>query len=200
MSGIFDIGSLQCSVYPVCPLYDPTPFFAPVFIIINYWPLFFDVSLWMLSLYSWEFFFSFLSIVVFIDLGLNYALRYIILSPQRFTDCGPNYGMPAYSSELLLLLNTMALCYILLWNRNISFLKIYMLNLVTMVVILSRVYIGMNTNAEIIVGGLIGTVEGLLWSFILYRFRMYFSKLARSELFSRLGVNDTMLGFTSQNK
>lgn len=200
MSGVFDIGALQCSVYPVCPLYDPNPFFAPVFIIINYYPLFFDVSLWMITLYSWEFFFAFLSLAVFIDFLLSYALRYIIQTPQRFPDCGPTYGMPAYSSELMLLLNTMAICYILLWNRKISLIKIGILNMVTMVVILSRVYIGSNTNLEIIVGALIGTAEGFIYSIILYRFRVFFSRIARSKMFENVGITDTMLGFSVQKK
>lgn len=200
MSGLFDINALECSVYPACPLYDPTPFFASVFIIINYYPLFFDVSLWVITIYAWEFFFSYLSLAVLIDLLISYALRYIILSPQRFPNCGPNYGMPAYSSELMLLLNTMGICYIILWNRKISLVKIGILNLVTMVVILSRVYVGYNTNAEIIVGALIGTVEGFFYSIILYKFRSFFGKIARSELFETFGVVDSMLGFTGQKK
>jgi len=191
MSGLVDVWKLNCVVVD-CPLYNPTPFFAPAFILIDFYPTYVAVALYVISFYCWELYFGYASLCLFIDWGVNYVLRWLISAPQRFPGCGTSSGMPSFSSEQAILLNTLGLCFVLLWSHNTSAMKIGILNIITTVVIFARVYIGINTRQEIIVGAVVGFIEGIFFTLMFYYFRRFFAIFLEYSIVRRLGIIDNM--------
>ena len=200
MSGIFDSGNLVCSVVPACPLYDPGPFFAPVFIIADYYPVYVNIAFWAVSFYCWEFYFSYVGIAALLDYGLNYGLLYIIQSPERFPGCSQTYEMPSYSSQFIMMLNTLGITYAFLWNRNIEISKIWVMNILTAFVLLSRVYIGTNRISELVAGAVIGVVEGFLYGVLLFLLKDYWSKFMQTRIAKMVGMEDHMCGLCTDDK
>lgn len=191
MSGLTDIAALSCVVAD-CPLYNSQPFFAPIFILIDYFPTYVTVILYVISFYSWELYFAYVSLCLFIDWGVNILLRIAIAQPQRFPGCGSSYGMPSFSSEQAILLNTLGLTLVLLWSYKTSALKIAALNVVTVIVILARVYIGSDTRQSVIVGGVVGFIEGIIFTLIFYYFRRLFVVILELSIIRNIGVVDNM--------
>lgn len=200
MSGWIDTGRLLCVVIGKCPLFDSGPFFSPLFILIDYYPTYINTALTIICIYTWEFAFLYVWICMLIDFGLNAALRAIINTPNRFPDCGSYAEMPSYATELIILLNTLAIGFVLLFNRNVMTYKIAVMNFVTLLVIFARVYIGINTILELVIGSIIGVVEGIIYSIILYKCRGYFAKLLKLRFVIDLGLVDTMCGLSTNEK
>jgi membrane-associated phospholipid phosphatase len=190
MSGILDISNLECIVVNTCPYYDPRPFFSPLFILLDYYPIYVNITLWMLTFYCWEFIFTYIGGCLFIDMILNYAIKYIVKSQPRSPGCGTTYEMPSYATEQIMLLNTLSFCIIILWNRKIQLSKISLMVIVTTLIIVSRVYIGINTKQELIIGGVIGTIEGYIYTFILYYFKSNIRKIIDKSFIKKIGIVD----------
>ena len=199
MSGVLDTNPLQCAVDPVCPLYDPNLFFASLFVLIDYFPTYVAAFLWGIAFYYWEFYFTYVGLVLVFDWGLNYGLKYAIGSSSRFPNCGEVHEMPSYSTEMTLLLVTMGICYAFLWNPDILLIKIATMNLIGLALVLARVYIGRNTIGELIIGALVGTIEGFFFSILLYLIRRQVARLMRWRFINDIGLVDTMCNLSKIN-
>jgi len=192
MSGWLDSKDLECCIEDNCPLYDSSLIFGSVFILIDYFPTYLSAGLTFISFYSSEFFFFYLWICIIVDMLINVALKLLIDNPTRFPNCGSFSEMPSYSSQLTTMLNTLFYILVFTMNRNISSQKIVVLNITTLTVLVARIYIGINTLEELIIGALIGFLEGVLYGLILYKTRKIFGYLLSKKFFLQLGLIDTI--------
>lgn len=134
---------------------------------VDLWPI--GVSLAMFtasavtnSLYLWV-----LWGATVLDYALNLGLRY------AWQDPSPNgalahhaWEMPASSSQAMLCIGTMVVLFILLYNVQQYTLYMLMLYVLGSTALFSRLYRGINSPEQLIVGALFGCAEGLLYTMV----------------------------------
>lgn len=149
-------------IYADCPYYRDN-FIGPLFILIDYYPILMSVTMIVISVYRSELMFRLLSLMMTSDAFINWILREAIIKmPSRTKGCGNDYEMPSFATQHLAFI-TFVLQYILLRRKKkVNTNLLILIHLMVFVGLMARVYIGINTSAELYVGTLFGVVQGAL--------------------------------------
>lgn len=150
----------------------------------------FSVSAVTNSLYLWV-----LWGATILDYLLNLGLRY------AFRDPSPNgalahhaWEMPASSSQAMLCIGTMVVLFILLYNVQQYTLYMLMLYVLASTALFSRLYRGINSPEQLIVGALVGCAEGclytMLWQWLGYP---YVTRILQWTPIRFYGINDSLM-------
>lgn len=126
-----------------------------------------------------------------VNLGLRYAIR----------DPSPNgalahhaWEMPASSSQAMLCLGTMVILFLLLYN--VQQYTLYMLTLYVMgtAALFSRLYRDINTPEQLIVGALVGVLEGCVYTTIWHLLGYpYARRIIKWWPLRVYGINDSLM-------
>jgi hypothetical protein len=172
MSTLETIHRFQCMVEDSCPLYVTADSdFGPFMVLVDYYPIFLNASMIAVSVYHYELYFFLLSLVLAFDWFLNWLLHIAIGSGSRFPGCGGANEMPSFSSQHAVCLGVMIFTFFMLWcETHVRVHRLIMINFGIFIAVLARVYIGINTPQELMVGALIGATEGVIIQWILYRY------------------------------
>jgi hypothetical protein len=136
---------------------------GPLFVLLDYYPVLMSVAIFVMSLYRTELLFRVFSMLMLLDVLINWLFREAIIRlPSRLAGCGNLYEMPSFATQHLVFV-TFVLHYILLKRKkNADKRTLILLHLMTFFGTVARVYIGINTSAELYVGTAFGLVEGAL--------------------------------------
>jgi hypothetical protein len=166
-----------------------------VLCMVDLWPI--GVSLAMFtasavtnSLYLWI-----LWGATILDYALNLGLRY------AFRDPSPNgalahhaWEMPASSSQAMLCLGTMVVLFLLIYNVQQYTLYMIMLYILGSTALFSRLYRGINSPEQLMVGALVGCLEGIVYTIIWHMIGYpYTSKILRMWPLRAYGINDSLM-------
>jgi membrane-associated phospholipid phosphatase len=194
MSGFFDLSSIECAVIDTCKLYNPNLFGAHIAVALDFYPVFLTISMYVLSLYRYELYFALISVSLTLNWIINTIIqRFIIGEAVRFPDCGSPFQMPSFSSQHIVLFETMMFLYMLTWCSKVKIKLLILIRLFTFAVLVSRIYIGINTIPQLLVGGAIGFSLAILYHLIiLYIIFPYFSNILNWTLIRWMGLEDNM--------
>lgn len=167
MSGFLNLYNIECASLD-CPLYVSVPIIGPLFIAADYFPLIITIAMFSVTLYHYELYFFLISLILTFDWGLNVALQYIIRQPARFSGCGSKYEMPSFSTQHAMLFLTLIITFFALFRYRMAPSKIFLAMFLTVFVILARVYIGINTAQQLVIGAFVGVLEGVAFQCIIY--------------------------------
>lgn len=163
MSTYSDIQTLVSCITSNCLLM-PDNGFSPIFLIIDFFPLYLSIGLFSLSLYISDLSLFLFSCALTLHSLFNALLRNGIATPNRFPNCGAEFQMPSLSSSQSVFFVVIWIAFIINRKPSLPFSRIAMLNAFIILVLFSRVFIGINTSFEL----LIGATDGLFWGLITY--------------------------------
>ncbi len=163
MSGFELLSRIECSVVGVCPLYESSTI-GPYLLLADYYPILLSMVLYGIGLFHFELYFFFLGLALNIDWLVNWGLRVAIGGGERFPGCGGSgHEMPSYASQHITVLLTMLFLLFMVWHKQrVTAMKLLSLNLLIVVILGARVYIGTNTPVELLIGALVGVGEGVI--------------------------------------
>lgn len=196
MSGITDLDRLECVTFGVCPLYDTSVWGASVTVALDFYPIFLTVGIYAISLYQYELYLALVSFGLTFNWGLSVFLqRGVFKQPGAFADCGSPFQMPSFSTQLVVMFNTMMACYMVIWGKRLAGKLVLLMQLFTACVLIARIFIGINTRAQLLAGALVGFLIGAMYHlFILRIVYPYFGTVLKWEWIKFLGMVDTMCG------
>lgn len=196
MSGITDLDKLECVTFGVCPLYDASIWGASVTVALDFYPIFLTVGLYAVALYQYELYLALVSFGLTFNWGLSVFLqRAIFMQPGHSPDCGSPFQMPSFSSQLIVMFTTMMSCYMVVWGKRYPGKLVLIMQLFNACVLISRIFIGINTRAQLLAGALVGFVVGYIYHLFIMRILYpYFGRILTMEWIKFLGVVDTMCG------
>jgi hypothetical protein len=167
MAGLEDLGAIQAAVQTLCPLYTGGLLGAFMYV-WDFFPFMLTAVAFFVSLYNNEIYFFVASLFLTSDMVLNMVLRLIFQEPGPYAGCGAHYQNPSYSSEHSTFFVIMLVTFIMMWRSRLSGLRLFLLNLFYALVLTARIYIGTNTNFQLMMGGVTGTLYGVLIQLYIY--------------------------------
>jgi hypothetical protein len=191
MSGLDDISNLQEAVEKFCPLYVGS-FLGSLMWIWDFFPIMLTAVSFFISLFLNEIYFFIASIFLTSDTVLNMLLRQVIFKQQnQFPGCGAKYQMPSFSSQHSTFFVVLVSTFMLMWRSRLSGFRMFLLVLFYTLVITCRIYIGINTNFEL----MMGAVTGMIWGLILQAFTYYilypmFDRILSLEFVQFIGMEN----------
>jgi len=192
MSGFGDLTTLEC-VVETCPLYDHDVFGAHITIALDFYPIFLTVGIYAVSLYKYELYFALVSVVLTLNWGVNYGIQRMVGPSSRFPECGSAYQMPSFSSQHIVLFETMMALFMLTWGQKLYIKLIILLRLFSFAVLVSRIYIGVNTTTQLLAGAGVGFVSAIVYHIIIYfLIYPYFTRILDFTLMRWLGLEDNL--------
>lgn len=187
---------LECVTNGVCPLYDEGVWGAPITVALDFYPIFLTVGMYAISLYQYELYFALVSLGLTANWGINVFLQHVVFKQLgAFAGCGSTYQMPSFSSQHIVMFNALMACYMMGWGKRFAGKLILLMQLFTAAVLVSRIFIGINTRAQLLVGGLLGFGLGVGYHCILY-YLIYprFGKILEWQWAQWVGIVDTLCG------
>ena len=164
MSGFSDIYKLESIVIDVCPLFDSSISGAGLAVLLDFYPLLLTFSIFSISLYKQELYLMFVSFSLTLNWFLNYFLQNVIfLDHGAFLNCGSYHQNPSFSTQHICCLDTMLALYCVTWSRKIMYTNLFVLHLFSHMVVWARIFIGINTRTQLVVGSLVGFISGILF-------------------------------------
>ena len=194
MSGFGDLKALECTLIDACKLYDPNLPGAHIAIAFDYYPIFLTIGMYAISLYKYELYFAMVSVLLTINWLISYIIqRAIVGESYRFIDCGSPYQMPSFGSQHIIVFETLMILYMLTWGSKFYFKLIILLRLFTSGVLVSRIFLGINTVEQLLMGAVIGFFEGIIYHLLIYYVLFpYFSHILEWTLIQWLGLEDNL--------
>lgn len=167
MAGLEDLGAIQAAVQAICPLYNGGLLGAFMYV-WDFFPFMVTAVAFFVSLYNNEIYFFIASLFLTSDMVLNMVLRLIFQEPGPFVGCGAKYQNPSYSSEHSTFFVVILITFIMMWRSRLSGVRLFLLNIFYVIVLTARIYIGTNTNFQLMMGGVTGTLYGVLIQLYIY--------------------------------
>jgi len=189
-----DVYKFGCVVVPICPLFVDGFFLTYYFILVDYYPTILSIAMYAISIYHYELYFFLFGLCLSLDWGINTGLQYAFGQTPRFPGCGNTYEFPSFSSQHIVLFVTLILCFFSWWKRIISPLHLFLLQLFSAIVLVARIYIGINTISQLISGAAFGLLEGVLLNYALYFIlKNYSSRIEDWRIFALSGLKNTII-------
>jgi hypothetical protein len=196
MSTLASLHKFNCLVEGDCPLFvDTSGWIDSFFVLADYYNIFVTAAIYAISLYHYELYFFLLSLSMTFDWLVNWILRISVRMSSRFPNCGETYEMPSFASQHAACLVTMVFTFFILWGHNkMRIHRILMINLGFFIVLLARLYIGTNRVSELLIGGIIGAIEGVVIQVLIYLYIMPMAVafLRESHLDRLLGISNKL--------
>lgn len=164
-----------------CTIPNPDSAVTKFFVIYNFWPIFLGFIMLGITLVKCDYVFLLMTMSNFIDNGLNYALRTAVgpSSNLQGIDCPIEpEQMPALASQRIAVLYTvMWFLATFTYPRRLGKANVLCFNFCTVLALYSRMYIAFSTPAAMLIGCLIGVLEGFMLSlFFFYLMRHEYDK------------------------
>ncbi len=192
MSSFSDLQNLECTVTN-CLFYETNGILGPSFLAGDLYPIYLSIGLYSIGLYSHEVYLLLISFALTADWGINQAFKQIIRESGPFPGCSSEFQNPSFSTEHAILFETLMISFIIIWRKRVSTYKIFLLKTFVFFVLLSRVYIGINTRGQLLVGAIFGSIEGLLIQFVIYYFiAPHFPWIIDSKIGKFFGLEDNL--------
>lgn len=156
-----------------CPLFTEVFILSGTAVFVDFYPIIITVAFVFFSFYQREFYLFLLGIAALLDLGVSTALQYIINQPGPFyysNACGSAQEMPSFATEQISMLLTMVYTFVVFHRVPAPGRKLFFLYFFLYACVCARIYIGINSRLQLLVGSLVGTAEGLVYQFILSYF------------------------------
>ncbi len=194
MSGFELLNRIECSVTGVCPLYEPS-LLGPYLLLTDYYPIILSIVLYSIGVFHFELYFFFLGLALNVDWLVNLGLRAAFGAGERFPGCsGSANQTPSYASQHITVLLTMLFLMFMVWHkRKVTIMKLLSLNLLFVIILGARVYIGSNTPAELIIGSVVGVIEGVILHLVILHFVYpYFGDILEWRLCKLFSTENTL--------
>ncbi len=198
MSTFGSIHRFGCIVAGYCPLFVETEgaWLESFLVLVDFFPIFLTIALFSISFYHYEVYMWLLSFGITFDWLVNYVLRLSLRYRSRFDGCGTEFENPSFSSQHIVCLTTMILTFFLIWSHNtIRIHRVAMFGVLMYLVLVARVYIGVNTPIELLNGGIVGLATAIFNQFIIFYYAApYLIHLIESDskLTRFIGLRDTL--------
>jgi|SRR5688500_10263165 len=189
--------NLSRIVQPECVLYEHN-LIGPFFILIDYYPVLLSISLFSLGLYQKELYLVLVGLALKWDLLLNIFLRDVVIpTATRFAGCGNESETFSFSFEHIVVFVTLMILYITLQRASsrMSIVKILLIYIFTVLVMVARVYVGINTVREMYAGAAVGMLNSfgiiLVNSYII---RNHAKSIIKWRVVKFMGIKHTLFG------
>lgn len=192
MSSPYEILKIQCAIIDVCPLYIEG-YVGALLYFLSFYPIFLTWGLFFFSFHTNEFYLFMISIYLEFDQLFSDMLKCVIDIPALYPGCGSIHGMPAFSTQHAVLIDTLLITYILIYKPYKPGILIFFGKLSILIALFSCIYIGANDRLELFVGAMIGFAEGIIFQIFTYWFiKNYINRVLNSWLFKKLSIEDNM--------
>ena len=161
----------------VCIIPQPSSTITKFFLIYNFWPIFMGYVMLGLTVVKCDYVFLLLTITNFMDNWINYSLRSTINNSSLFqpSTCPLlDDQMPALSSQRI------AVLYTVIWflatvtyPTRMGKANILFINFSAVTALYSRLFLGFSTPEQMIVGALVGILEGVCFSLVFYYLKIH---------------------------
>lgn len=197
MSGFLDLWSLECVVVDSCQLYNSSMWGAHIAIALDFYPLFLMIGMYTISLYKYELYFAMVSICLTLGWIINFVIQRCFGETARFPDCGSPYQTPSFASQQIVTFEVLMTLYMLTWGHKLKLKLIILMRIFTFAVLVSRIFIGINTISQLLVGALLGFLLGIFYHIVIY-FIIYphFRRILEFTVLQWFGIVDTLCGST----
>lgn len=164
--------------------------------VLDLWPIGVSLAMFSASLATNALYLWILWGATVLDYCLNLGLRYVIKEPSPNGALAHHaWEMPASSSQAMLCLGTMIILFIILYNVQQYTTYTLVLYVLATAALFSRLYRGINTPEQLIVGALVGVAEGFIYTAIWHYFGYPYSQIILSWRPVRMyGINDSLMG------
>lgn len=156
---------------PVCPHWQDNPIQRLLFF-FDFSPLVVMAYLFAASLLTWDVFIVGVSLVVYADWAVNIFLNYAIIrqpGPQGPYCIYTPYQNPAYNVEQIAVIFMMYVCLGIVYRTwRLPWYTAVLVCLNTALLIANHVYRRVNTVEAVLIGGLVGMIDGFLGFLLLY--------------------------------
>lgn len=194
MSSFNAIGRLNEVWIDVCPHFRanwPSGFLVA----FDYYPIFLFVATFSISIYYSDIFLALLGFALSFDWFLNYALAQAFRQPPVTPGCGPEFEMPSFSSQHAVFFACSLWIFALLYNYRVSPPRAIGLTFLLGTVMYARLYIGIASPAQLLVGALVGVIESSLFMlFIHLAIYPRVRRILRWRFFRFMGYERGILG------
>lgn len=144
--------------------------------------------LWTISFLTGSVYFFFFGVGLTLEQLWNALLRYAI---DQDGLNGAEHQMPARSSELAVYFATMIILFVLTYQIKSTTYRTILLGFAQVFVIYARIYLEINTNIQMLVGALVGFVDAIIQSAIIYYvIAKHIDKIKGSKIYSWFGLTD----------
>lgn len=193
MSGLEQLYEIDCIVSE-CPNYDKSLPGAPFFVMLDFYPIALTVGLAAISIIRQELYLFLLSLCLTANWLINLFFQSVVfLQPGLFPGCGSLYQMPSFSAQQAILFETMIALYMVCWTKKIFWINTLLLHFFSSMVIWARIFIGINSIPQLLVGAIFGLVLGILFHCIIYFLIVpYFKTILKWRIFKWRGFCDTL--------
>ena len=175
MAGIYSLYKISALLGEfagaVCPDWQSNPVQNLLFI-FDFSPLFVMGALFIVSIVLWDVFTVGLTLVVYLDWGMNLFFNYAIvrqIGPQGSDCIYTPYQNPAYNVEQIAVIFTMYACLGMTCRTwRVPWYTMVLVALNTSLLISNHVYRRVNTTEAVLTGGLLGMADGFIGFTLLY--------------------------------
>ncbi len=176
MSSFFDLGDTGASYVGTCVGYEDT-YLSKLFVVGNYYLIYLACVMLGLTLTHFEAFYWMLTMVLFIDTPLNYAIRMLIGASNNIQppSCPiRDEQMPAAGIEQVAVLWVVGWgMALVLFPRRVGVSKVAFFTAFASIAAYTRIYLIFNSTAQLLAGAAIGLVEGIVYLVVLAVARDY---------------------------
>jgi len=167
MSGFEGIDRLNGVYDRVCPEFEVN-WFSGFLVALDYYPLALWLGTFSISIYSNDLFLALLGVWLTLDWWVNKGLRWAIRQPPPTPGCGARFEMPSFSAQEATMFITVLWLFMVLYGYRALPVRAFGLVFFAGIVMYARVYIGLASPAQLIVGALVGLASGLLFHALVY--------------------------------
>lgn len=168
MSSWNELRAINDAYAPRCPEFHVNAASGPLAALNFFYSYGLWIATYVIGLYSGDFYFFLLSWWLTLDYAFNYALAFTLKQPPRYAGCGPTYEMPSYASEQMTLVVSALFLYVVVFNYRLDASRSVLLTWLLGSVMYARIYIGISTPLQLVVGSALGALSSCVFSALVY--------------------------------
>lgn len=193
MSGLSDLFKLDCIVSD-CLTYDKELPGAAFFVVLDFYPLVLTVGLFAISILRQEIYLFLLSLGLSFNWLICFFFQQVVFKQNgAFPNCGSPLQMPSFASQQIVFFQTMVAFYAICWTKKIYWTNTILLHFFSSLVVWARIFIGINTVQQLLVGAIFGLVLGTFYHCVLfYLIYPHFKTILKWKIMKWRGFEDSL--------
>lgn len=146
----------------LCPAYTAS-WLTWAHLLSELFPYFVSSAFFIYGLVAQELLFFWFGLWSGLDWGVNLALQALIRQPSATPGCGATYEMPSYTAQHITFVIASYFLTVQIYKFRGKFSNVFVLLGLMFFVLYSRILFAKNTSLQLLIGGLIGFLNSLLF-------------------------------------
>lgn len=188
MSGFSDL-HLYNAIYEravngsvLCPDFQVTPL-SGFIVYFNSFPVLLTLVTASMALYKIDVFLYMLTFIgLTVNSGINYLLRNIFQHPAKYAGCGEQFNMPDFGAQHAIFFSACLLLFAVTFNYRVSIYSMFCIVFFFGFAMYTRLYIGVTTISQFVVGAIFGLAWACLYIHILVRYKRHIDRFLESAV------------------